>query len=313
MIINIVIQPSFNLIQPMSTATKDVNVDTTATAGETSKDVNVDTAGETSKVLAKDVNVDNTATAGKTSKVLAFNTDYFTKIALQNKPFPLDLVKKVLVCAQKRNPNTNNADADADNKTITMFNAMLKKDIENMFDQYDTDNNGFLDPKEEKGLVNTFLIANSKQLSAKRQNEFLVLLVRETEKNWPVRKAGMTRVGITKDDYKECYITVFDTITKPAVEKACEDILHDHLKRIDEICAAIFSECDVNHDGNISKDELCDHFLQAMADHLVHTPESRSSITKYVEEACKGLEEQFDEEIDAKAAERACENMCSLM
>ena len=75
----------------MSTATKDVNVDTTATAGETSKDVNVDTAGETSKVLAKDVNVDNTATAGKTSKVLAFNTDYFTKIALQNKPFPLDL------------------------------------------------------------------------------------------------------------------------------------------------------------------------------------------------------------------------------
>ena len=78
---------------------------------------------------------------------------------------------------------------------------------------------------------------------------------------------------------------MFDTcttcITKPAVEKACEDILRDHLKRIDEICAAIVSECDGNHDGKISKDELCDHFLQAMVDHLVHTPESRSSITKY--------------------------------
>ena len=53
-----------------------------------------------------------------------------------------------------------------------LINPTLKKDLEEMFDQFDTDSNGFLDPKEEKGLVNAFLFANHRTWLAFLTNNF---------------------------------------------------------------------------------------------------------------------------------------------
>ena len=61
---------------------------------------------------------------------------------------------------------TGNDVADA------FINPTLKKDLEEMFDQFDADGNEKLDPEEEKGLVSAFLVANHKYWLANLTNGY---------------------------------------------------------------------------------------------------------------------------------------------
>ena len=126
-------------------------------------------------------------TETETSKALGLNMDQFME---KVNTAALEIIKgenfaDQCAAAIKENPDKTynlkggiqNASNITGNDVADAFiNPTLKKDLEEMFDQFDADGNEKLDPEEEKGLVNAFLFANHKKWLAFLTNLFKTTL-----------------------------------------------------------------------------------------------------------------------------------------
>ena len=185
--------------------------------------------------------------------------------------------------------------------------AEVRPELVAMFERFDTDGNGFLDVAEEKGLVNSFLILNAKFWKERMKKTFADQALKKAEIQYPADVSNPI-YGISLEGFKEVILIMVQHCHYPAVDKCCEDMLHDQLARIDEVAASLFKSLDTNNDGLISKDELCEHFYSAMHGFSEPNPAMQLQMAQRIGISCEAFTPKLTEEIGERM-----ECQCMLM
>jgi Ca2+-binding EF-hand superfamily protein len=182
-------------------------------------------------------------------------------------------VKKCTAHLSNENKMKYNEDGNTEYQTkilqqggYEMTKEKMRPMLVEMFEQFDKDNNGFLDLQEESHLVNAFITLNCKcflvEMKKLYSERIQILSGRAYDENCSsLNNAYRT---LSKEDFIKCNMVMCEECHHVELEKVVHEMLIDQLSRIDIITANLHKRLDTDSDGKISQDELTSQFYSAM-------------------------------------------------
>ena len=180
------------------------------------------------------------------------------------------------------------------------FREKLKPELDAIFDRFDEDANGVLDPAECKLLVEAFLLGGKelrvKHTIATKLNAFpekVPDLLKLIDSNFIKANGRSTVSKIIKDIYEERYV--------PWCTQFYDHFFNDILNNIDSFTKSLIEDMDKNHDNSIEKDELVEWFTIAFANL------TSSGNASFIRSETQWLNHEFNVKIDTLVKERLAE------
>ena len=198
-------------------------------------------------------------------------------------------VKTIL--ANKSSANIQESLNHLKNELLMGFTEILKPELNAIFDKFDEDANGVLDPREAKDLIKAFL-KSGKELKVKHTIDTKLKCFNTKIPDY-IKLIDLTAIPmqkhanvneIIKEIYKEKYV--------PWCTNFYSTFFDDILEHLDVFSKSLIEEIDANHDNCIGKEELLNGFTVAFG-HL-----TASGNAAFIQSETKWLNEEFNMKLD---------------